>query len=108
MDTMINADELSLDMIEELLAGNRTRGGYLPPIQDFFKSGKLTLNMTELFPGKEVGNLRNVTNQNAEKCDNHPAYKVVVQGKKGEDKQTVILINLDALAAAKAAQENEQ
>jgi len=101
MTDTIQAESLSLDMIESLLSESRIRGAYLPVIEGFFESGALALDMSAEFPGKTAANLRNVTTQNADKVKGHPQYKVVVKGKK--DDAHVILINLDALATAKAA-----
>ena len=108
MTDTIQAENLSLDMIESLLSESRTRGAYLPVIEGFFNSGALALDMSAEFPGKTAANLRNVTTQNADKLvakGQAPQYKVVVKGKK--DDAHVILINLDALATAKAAQDDQ-
>jgi len=102
MTDVIQAESLSLDMIESLLSESRTRGAYLPVIEKFFESGSLALDMSAEFPGKTAANLRNVTTQNADKVKNHPQYKVVVKGKK--DDAHVILINLDTLARMKQEQ----
>lgn len=96
-------DTLSLEMIQDLLADSRTRGGYLADVKEFFASGVLAVDFTEKYPKKEASSLRNSIKQNVDKVEGHPKCQIVLAGEEGN--KHVILINMDVYALQSASQD---
>lgn len=102
---------LDLAQIESLLADTRKRGVYEPRIDEFVKSNELACDFSEFpeFKTMDAQSVRNSVRLNIEKKSKEnewPKLQVVLQ-KQGNGKDApkhVILINLDVLAAAQAAQ----
>lgn len=99
---------LTPEMITELMAGSRNRGGYKVAIQKFVDSGDVALDFGTLseFKGKEAAAVRNSVALNIAKWGkdaNWPPFKVLVTTLPGSEDKTCILVNLDAHAAAVAS-----
>ena len=102
-------EALTQDRIKFLLSTTKQRGVYEADIQSHVDSGNIACNFSELeyYKGKDVAAVRNSINGNLEKHSKENDWpKMTVVFDKGEpatkDKTLweVILVNLDALAAA--------
>jgi hypothetical protein len=78
-------------------------------VTNFADSGEIAMDLTARFPGKTAASLKQSVNVNIEKHgvkENWPAFKLLITGKDDEstgEKATLLLVNLDAHAAATAA-----
>jgi len=97
---------LTLDEIEVLLGEAKTRGEYKPVLGTFFESGDVYLNLSERFPGKVAASLRNAVNIRLKQDFQDRDCKLLIVGEADENGngQTVLLVNMTAYAAARAAE----
>jgi len=101
---------LSLDEIEVLLGEAKTRGEYKPVLGTFFDSGDVYLNLSERFPGKVAQSLRNAVNIRLKQDFQDRNFKLMIVNEKDDEgnevedgEQSVLLVNMDAYLAARAA-----
>lgn len=106
MNATLTLPVLTAEDITRLMADSRTRGEYKTVISDFVKSGELAIDLTVKFNGKAASAIRQSVNGNIEKhgaAEKWPTLKVLLKDN-GTDPDSCILVNMDAHAAAVAAQ----
>lgn len=89
-------EELTLDILNEILASTKTRGAYAPALNEASEGDAIYVNFSEKFPGKKAASLKNSLTQNIEK-QKITNLRIVVKN------ENVLVINMDNLAAANAA-----
>jgi len=96
-----------MEEITDALSSSRTKGDYEVKVKEFFESGELAQDFSELFPNKESGNLRNNIKKYAKECSNGVEYQVVMHKNGYEnDEPHVLLVNLEAYRLAQQSDEN--
>lgn len=107
MNATLTLPVLTAEDITRLMADSRTRGEYKTVISDFVKSGELAIDLTVKFNGKAASAIRQSVNGNIEKhgaAEKWPTLKVLLKDNGEGQPDTAILVNMDAHAAAVAAQ----
>jgi hypothetical protein len=95
---------LTLEEVSAALNGSVQKGAYEREVKEFFESGEMARDFTELFPEKEEGNLFNNVSKYA-KLQQIP-FQVVKHENGDGDKKHILLINLDAYRLAQQTDEN--
>lgn len=102
------SDVLTLEQVNDLLNGQRTRGDYKPVIRTFAESGEVYINLSDKFPGKKPTAIMQSVKLNIDKLritDNVELPELVCT--LSPDKAKVFLLNKSAYDAAKAEAEAE-